>query len=110
MKKSFTLLSTILLILVFSSISVIIFENKSINNINLKNQYLYVQGKNHLKFLEEYLEKENLEDIKTIRIEDKNFDIYANIQIQNEEYELNLYVKSKKHNISLHKTIITRRN
>lgn len=110
MKKSFSLLSTILLILVFSSISVIMFENKSINNVNLKNQYLYIQGKNHLDFLEEYIKSINLDDVNKIEIENKNFEIYAKVEKKTENFEINLYSKSKTHNIALHKTILITRN
>jgi len=106
MKKSFTLLSTILLVFVFASLSIYLYELKSINSVNITNQYLYIQGKNHLDFLEEYLEQiPSLDKTNKIEIENEHFLIYSHIKKQVSNYELDLYVKSKTHNISLHKKI-----
>ena len=55
MKKSYTLLITIVLITFFSVFSIFILETKSLRAENLTNQYLYIQAKNHKNFLKEYL-------------------------------------------------------
>jgi len=106
MKKSFTLFSTLVLIFVFSILIVNIFETKALTSSNIQKQYLYIQGKNHLNFLEEYINKlKSLRNLDKIKIDDKNFDIFAEIIKKNKNYEVDLYIKSKLHNISLHKKV-----
>lgn len=81
MKKSFTLFSTLILILLFSLLTVKIFETKNITSINILNQYNYIQAKNHLKFLEEYIKSmESLEMVDKIQIKNDNFEILALIK------------------------------
>ncbi len=106
-KKSFTLFSTLVLILIFSILIINIFETKSMSSSNIQKQYTYIQAKNHLKFLEEYIY--SLKDFKTIdkiEIEDNHFGIFADIIKEVKNYEVDLYVKSKLHNISIHKKLI----
>lgn len=107
MKKSFTLFSTIILIFMFSILAISIFETKSISYVNIKNQHQYIQAKNHITFLEEYIESlKDFEALNKIEIVDTDFYIYTNIKKKSNYYEANLYVKSKLHNISLHKKLI----
>lgn len=77
MKKAYTLLITLILITLFSSLANTILEIKSIKKESIKNQVLYLQAKNHLTFLEELLEDEDLSTIETFIIEDENFLIEA---------------------------------
>ncbi|WP_154656344.1 hypothetical protein [Aliarcobacter faecis] len=51
MKKAYTLLLTILLLTIFSYVSLQILQTKAIKSENIKNQFLYIQAKNHLSFL-----------------------------------------------------------
>ena len=55
MKKAYTLLISIVLITIFSYLAISILETKSLRSTNLSNQYLYIQGKNHLDFFKSYL-------------------------------------------------------
>ena len=80
MKKSYTLLITIVLITFFSVFSIFILETKSLRAENLTNQYLYIQAKNHKNFLKEYLNSIDLTNINDFEIEDDLFDIYAKIE------------------------------
>ncbi|WP_072681395.1 hypothetical protein [Arcobacter sp. LA11] len=106
-KKAFTLFSTLILIFIFSILIVSIFETKSMNSINIQKQYSYIQAKNHLAFLEEYITKQkDLKTIKKIEIQDNHFNILADITKKDKNYEANLYIKSKLHNISVHKKIL----
>jgi len=106
MKKSFSLLITIFLISIFSYLAVSILETKSLRNTNLQNQYLYLQAKNHKEFLKAYLDSIDLKNIEHIKIEDEIFDIFALITKKSSSYEINLYIKAKKFDISLHENYL----
>lgn len=55
MKKSYTLFITIVLITLFSYLSISILETKALRSENLSNQYLNIQAKNHMIFFKDYL-------------------------------------------------------
>lgn len=105
MKKSYTLFITISLITIFSYIGILILETKALKNQNLTNQYLHIQGKNHLEFFKEYIKNLDLKEITHLEIEDELFDIYANIEFKNPTYIVNIYVKAKNYDISLYEKI-----
>ena len=107
MKKSFTLFSLLVLILLFSILTIRIFENKSISSVNIINQYKYIQAKNHLKFLEEYIQNlSTLNNIDKIEIEDNNFIIQAFIKkVSIQKFEVELIVESLNANIKVHKIL-----
>ncbi len=106
MKKSYTLLITIVLITFFSVFSIFILETKSLRAENLTNQYLYIQAKNHKNFLKEYLTSIDLNEINDFEIEDDLFDIYAKIEKNDSTFTINTFVKAKEYNISLHEQFI----
>lgn len=106
MKNSFTLFSTLLLILMFSIISVKIFENKNISSQNTINQYNYIQAKNHLKFLEQYVRSlDSLELLNKIEIKDTNFEVYALIKKQEEKFDVELIVEEKDSSVRVYKRV-----
>lgn len=103
MKKAYTLLLTILLLTIFSFLSIQILQTKAIKSENIKNQFLYIQAKNHLIFLEEYVKSIDLKNIESIKIEDNLFDIKA---IKSKDLKhINLYVKSFDYNVRVTKII-----
>lgn len=102
MKKSFSLLMTLVLISVFSYLLIYIMQTKSIQSKNLQNQYLYIQAKNHMSFFKEYLKSIDLKDINNLKIDDDIFDIYANI---NKE-KIDMFVKAKSYDISIYESLI----
>lgn len=106
MKKAYALLVTLVLLTAFSYIGVLILETKSLKNKNISNQYLYIQGKNHLNFFKEYIKNLDLKEIIHLQIEDELFDIYANIENKNKIYISNIYVKAKDYDISFHEEFI----
>ena len=106
MKKAYTLLLTIVLITIFSVLGIFILETKSLKNTNLTNQYLYIQAKNHKNFLKDYIKELDLKETSHLQIEDNLFDIYARIEFINLKYFINIYVKSKNYDISLHEKMI----
>jgi hypothetical protein len=106
MKKSYTLLITIVLITLFSVLGIFILETKSLRAENLTNQYLYIQAKNHKNFLKEYLNSIDLTNINDFEIEDDLFDIYAKIEKNDSTFTINTFVKAKEYNISLHEQFI----
>lgn len=108
MKKSYVLLVTLFLVTVFAFLSSQILEKKSLQSINLQNQYLYIQGKNHMNFLKNYIKTLNLENVNKIEIYDEKFLIYANIKEENKDYIADIFVKSKYKNISLYEKLITK--
>ena len=106
MKKSFSLLITIFLLSIFSYLAVSILETKSLRNTNLQNQYLYLQAKNHKEFFKSYINYIDLKDINDLSIEDDFFEIYAVVKKNTNFFEIDLFVKSKKFDISLHEKFI----
>tara|TARA_B100001063_G_scaffold232982_1_gene248686 strand:- start:5272 stop:5622 length:351 start_codon:yes stop_codon:yes gene_type:complete len=104
MKKSFSLIITIFLISIFSYLAVSILETKSLRNTNLQNQYLYIQAKNHKEFLKAYLNSINLNGIENLSIKDDFFEIYTVIKKETNSFEIDLFVKSKKFDISLYES------
>ena len=106
MKKSFSLLITIFLLSIFSYLAISILETKSLRNTNLQNQYLYLQASNHKEFLKSYIKTIDLKDINHLKIEDEVFDIFANIKSNTPSfYKIDLFVKAKEFNISIHEYI-----
>jgi hypothetical protein len=106
MKKSYTLLITITLITLFSVLGIFILETKSLRSVNLTNQYLYIQAKNHKEFLKDYLKSINLVGINHLKIEDDLFDIYAKVEPKDSTFILDIFVKAKDYNISLYERVI----
>ncbi|WP_044415894.1 hypothetical protein [Halarcobacter anaerophilus] len=106
MKKSFTLFSTLILILLFSLLAVKIFETKNITSINILKQYNYIQAKNHLEFLEEYIKSlESLEMINKIQIKNDNFEILALIKKEDDKFTAFLNVKALNYKVRVFKKI-----
>lgn len=112
MKKSFTLFSTLILVFIFSMIAVNLYELKSISSLNIQNQYKYIQAKNHLIFLEEYLKNlENLESLNKIQIENEKFEIIALIKkIEEKKYEIQMWVKAIDFNVRVYKKEVLENN
>ena len=104
-QKAFTLFSTLILIFIFSILIIKIFEVKSISSVNIINQYRYIQAKNHLCFLEEYINSlENLNSLEKIKIENTDFNIFALIKKKKDKFEIELIVEDFKFDIRTYKT------
>lgn len=102
MKKSFTLLFTILFLTILGFISIKIFENRSINSINIKNQYLYIQANNHLEFLTDYIKSlKNIKENTKIEIPNDKFIIEAYIS----KNKADIFVKAKENNVRVYKAL-----
>lgn len=105
-KKAFTLFSTLILIFIFSILIIKIFEVKSISSVNIANQYRYIQAKNHLAFLEEYINSlTNLASLDKITIKNPNYDIYSLIKKENNKYHIELIVEDLNFDIRVYKKI-----
>ena len=105
MKKSYTLLISIVLITIFSYLAISILETKSLRTTNLSNQYLYIQGKNHLEFFKSYIKSIDLIDISQLEIKDDFLDIYAEIEKKDSIFTIEIFVKAKDYDISLYEKI-----
>ena len=105
MKKSYTLLITIVLITIFSFLAISILETKSLRSSNLSNQYLYIQGKNHLDFFKKYIIDSDLKDITHLEIKDELFNINAKIQQKDSTFIIDIFIKAKDYDISLYEQI-----
>ena len=105
MKRAFTLFSTLILLVIFSFLIINIFEVKSLSSSNIVNKYQYIQGKNHLLFLEQYLRNSSLEGVNNIEIVDNDFKIQAYIEDKITKFSIQMQVKANKFNISLVKNI-----
>lgn len=101
-KKSYILLLSIFLLAVFSYVSLDILKNINLSFQNKSKTYIYKQGKLHLNFLEEYLQKHPIKE--SLHIENELFEIYA----IKKDTTTDLFVKSKHKGffISLHKTLL----
>lgn len=106
MKKSYTLLISIVLITIFSYLAISILETKSLRTTNLSNQYLYIQGKNHLEFFKSYIKSIDLIDISQLEIKDDFFDIYAEIEKKDSIFTIEIFVKAKDYDISLYEKVL----
>ena len=102
MKKSYTLLISIVLITIFSFLAISILETKALRSSNLSNQYLYIQGKNHLDFFKSYIKSVDLTDISNLEIKDDFFNIYAKVEKKDSTFVVDIFVKEKNHDISLY--------
>ena len=105
MKKSYTLLISIVLITIFSFLAISILETKALRSSNLSNQYLYIQGKNHLDFFKSYIKTIDLEDISNLEIKDDFFDIYAKIEKKDSIFVIDIFEKAKNYYISLYEQV-----
>jgi hypothetical protein len=105
MKKSYTLLITLVLITVFSFLAISILETKALRSSNLSNQYLYIQGKNHLDFFKKYIIDSDLKDIIHLEIKDELFNINAKIEQKESTFIINIFIKAKDYDISLYEQI-----
>lgn len=106
MKKAFTLFSVLILVFIFSILAVKIYEVKSISSINIINKYKYIQAKNHLVFLEEYIKSlSDYSSFKKITIEDENYSINAYVKEEINFYEIELVVKANDHDIRVQRVI-----
>ncbi|MCT7542128.1 hypothetical protein [Aliarcobacter cryaerophilus] len=101
MKKSYVLFITLVLVVVFSVLANFILETNSLKNEAFTQKYLYLQAKNHILFLEDYILKTELEDTKDIKIDDDLFKIFAKrygdensklffLSVQNKEFDIRL--------------------
>lgn len=106
MKKSYILFITIVLITLFSYLSVFNYETKSLSSSNIKNQYLHLQAKNHLQFMEELIKQKDLDNINHLKIEDKTFDIEAKIKKENSKQIIDIFIKAKKYDVRVYKRVV----
>jgi len=108
MKKSFSLFSTLILVFIFSISAIKIYELKSISSTNIINQYKYIQAKNHLNFLEEYIKSlNNLNNLEKIQIENEKYEILALVKkIENKKFEIQLSVKAVGFDIRVYKKVL----
>ncbi len=97
---------TLFLVSVFSFVLVFIFQTKSIQSKNIQNQYLYIQANNHKEFLLSYIKTLNLEKINKLEIQDDIFFIKANIKKIKEKFNIDIFIKAKDYDISLHQKLI----
>ena len=106
MKKSYVLFITLILVVVFSVLANFILETNSLKNEAFKQKYLYLQAKNHILFLEDYILKTDLEDTKDIKIDDDLFTIVAKRYGEENSKLFFLSVQDKELNIRLTKQIV----
>lgn len=83
-KKSFALLLTILLIILFSFLSIYILEIKTLQSDTQTKNYHQIQADFHLTFAKEFIHNINLSIqeepcIEEINIQNEHYEIYANI-------------------------------
>ncbi|MGM0518073.1 MAG: hypothetical protein ACQERD_00350 [Campylobacterota bacterium] len=108
-KKAFSLMITLLLVSIFSFLSINILQTKAFSNKTLELKYLYIQAKNHKDFLKSYiktLKKSKLETVEKITLDDSFFNIEAFLNKKDSKFLVDIFIKSKNHNVSLHDSFI----
>lgn len=108
MKKSYVLLLSVILITLFSYLSIKIATTKALKNENEINHYLYIQAKNHKEFLKEYIYSlKDLEEIEHLNIQNDSFEIEAFIKKEeSKNFFIQIYVKSKYYDISVYEKFL----
>ncbi|MGJ0320646.1 hypothetical protein [Aliarcobacter cryaerophilus] len=106
MKKSYVLFITLVLVVVFSVLANFILETNSLKNEAFTQKYLYLQAKNHILFLEDYILKTELEDTKDIKIDNDLFKIVAKRYGDENSKLFFLSVQDKELNIRVTKQIV----
>ena len=106
MKISLVLFITSILVAVFAVLANFILDTHPLKNDAFKQKYLYLQAKNHILFLEDYILKTDLEDTKDIKIDDDLFEIIATRYGEEKSKLFFLSVKNKKFDIRLTKQIV----
>ena len=106
MKKSYVLFITLILVVVFSVLANFILETNSLKNEAFTQKYLYLQAKNHILFLEDYILKTDLEDTKEVKIENDLFEIIAKRYGDEKSKLFFLSVQNKDFAIKLTKQIV----
>ena len=106
MKKSYVLFITLILVVVFSVLANFILETNSLKNEAFTQKYLYLQAKNHILFLEDYILKTDLEDTKKVKIENYLFEIIAKRYGDEKSKIFLLSVQNKDFAIKLTKQIV----
>ncbi len=106
-KNSFILIFVLIFVFLFSILALRIYELKSFSSLNIINQYKYLQAKNHLVFLENYINSlENLNLINKIQIDEEKFEIIALInKTETNRYEIEFSVKAIDYNIRVYKKV-----
>ena len=106
MKKSYVLFITLILVVVFSVLANFILETNSLKNEAFTQKFLYLQPKNHISFLDDYILKTNLEDTIWVKIQNDLFEIIATRYGEEKSKLFFLSVKNKKFDIRLTKQIV----
>ena len=106
MKKSYVLFITLIIVVVFSVLANFILETNSLKNEAFTQKYLYLQAKNHILFLEDYILKTDLEDTKKVKIENDLFEIIAKRYGDEKSKIFFLSVQNKDFAIKLTKQIV----
>ena len=103
MKKSYSLLIIMVLILLFSSLIIFVFEIKSLRSENIKNEYLFTQATLHEQFLiqlTEHIKQDTT--IEKLEFEEGLF----TLKVTQSATQFELEVSANDYPIRLHKTII----
>jgi len=97
-KKAYVLFLTLIIVVIFSVVSLNYFQIKSLKTENIKSQIVYIQAQNHMDFLEDISKEYDF--ISKFEIQNNDFEIYA----IKENSEIHYFVKSKKDEVNIHKS------
>jgi hypothetical protein len=94
-KKSFTLLISIILFSIFSYLAVCIIENKAYSTNIDKLKYLHLQARIHLDYLVQYILNHTNEEIQNIQLNDDRFIIDITLLVENNTTCYHIAVSSR---------------
>ena len=94
LKKSFSLFITIILVMLFSTLSISILETKVISTNIDKLKYLNIQANIHLKYVKEYINTHTNDEILELNLNDNRFDLNINSFNENNITKYHIYIKT----------------
>ena len=97
MKKSFSLLTTLILVVAFSFLSIKIIQNQNFSNEIDKLKYFEIQGKLHI------LKAKN--DPQNFTLDDTRFSIDIHTKNENNNTIYHIYLKANNYPISLYEKV-----
>ncbi|MEA3513780.1 MAG: hypothetical protein U9R37_09285 [Campylobacterota bacterium] len=95
LKKSFALISTIFLVVLFSFFSLSILENDVFSSNLNKLKYLHIQANIHMNFVKEFVKNNNNIDIDSFMLDDERFNLNIYNEINTTIYHISISTKDE---------------
>ena len=94
-KKSFGLITTIILVVIFSFISIIIVQNKIFSNRIDKLKYLELQANIYMLNIKQYIKTHTVSEIKNYTLSDKRYNLKIKEDTNSSINKFHIYISTK---------------